>query len=336
MLELKQITNKKIWEDFLIAYQGNYPFFQSWNWGEIQSALGHTIWRIGLFDSKKLLGVCLIVEVKAKRGQYLYLRHGPVLQVFSETSLDAFLSFTRDLAKKVGASFIRVSRFPKTESSQKFFTSHHFIQSALQITDAEYCWVLNITSSEEELLKNMRKSHRYLIKKSQASGITIIKTKNIDDIHKFLPLYKELSQRKHFVAHKGVTEEFETFAKDNEEVLFLAEYEKKIIAGALIAFVGNSAIYRHSASDDQYKHLPASYLIQWEAIKEAKKRGKSIYNFWGIAPPNSKNHPWQGLTSFKVGFYGEYEYFLPVLDLPLTIQYWKSYIIDWISAKKKK
>ena len=30
---------------------------------------------------------------------------------------------------------------------------------------------------------------------------------------------------------------------------------------------------------------PASYLLQWRAIQDALKRGDSIYNFWGIAPP---------------------------------------------------
>ncbi|GAI33015.1 unnamed protein product, partial [marine sediment metagenome] len=33
---------------------------------------------------------------------------------------------------------------------------------------------------------------------------------------------------------------------------------------------------------------PASYLLQWEAIKEAKNRGCKLYNFWGIAEIESK------------------------------------------------
>ncbi len=245
------------------------------------------------------------------------------------------LIYAKNYAKLCGAQFIRVSRFPKSDSAEQFFKEQKFRQSAIQTIDAEVCWVLDITKPEEELLKQMRKSHRYLIKKSHTMAIKIIKTKDVEKLADFLPLYKELSVRKHFVAHKGVSEEFKTFAGTDEEVLFLAEYEGKIIAGAIIAFVGNTAIYRHSASDDAYKQIPASYLIQWEAIKEAKKQGKKTYNFWGIAPVGSVNHPWSGLSLFKTGFGGEYEFFLPTLDLPLSIGYIKNYIIDWIGGNER-
>ena len=48
----------------------------------------------------------------------------------------------------------------------------------------------------------------------------------------------------------------------------------------------------------------APYLSQWEQIKEAKKQGFQIYDFWGIDEIN-----WPGVTRFKNGFGGkEIEY----------------------------
>ena len=49
----------------------------------------------------------------------------------------------------------------------------------------------------------------------------------------------------------------------------------------------------------------APYLLQWHAICEAKKLGFAHYDFLGIAPSGSKNHPWQGVTDFKLKFGGE-------------------------------
>ncbi|MDE2026057.1 MAG: peptidoglycan bridge formation glycyltransferase FemA/FemB family protein, partial [Patescibacteria group bacterium] len=325
------------WEAFLAnSFSVDYPFFQGWNWGEVQKKLSIPVTRIGYYQGSTLIGVLQLVEIKAKRGHYLYIRHGPLLKEYNPELLTYILTEVKIYAKRVGASFIRISRFPKKEEAAAFFMKKGFIRSALQTSDAEVCWVLDITKSEEDLLKDMRKSHRYLIKKSQTMPITISKTKNQGELEFFLPLYKKLSLRKHFVAHKGVIEEFEIFAKDNEEQLFLAKYNEKIIAGAMIAFVGNTAIYRHSASDDEYRHIPASYLIQWEAIKEAKKRGIKFYNFWGVAPANQPHHPWNNITMFKTGFGGSYEYYLPTMDLPLNFMYWKNFVIDWVSAKRKK
>ena len=43
----------------------------------------------------------------------------------------------------------------------------------------------------------------------------------------------------------------------------------------------------------------APHLLQWEQIKEAKKRGCIEYDFWGI-----DDKKWPGVTRFKRGFGG--------------------------------
>jgi len=337
MLHIKEITNKKIWDDFLQKnHSGSFPFFQTWNWGEVLQELSVSVDRIGLFEDKKLVGVLLLVEVKAKRGHYLYMRHGPILHPFDNYHFTFLLDYIKRVASTRGASFVRVSRLTKRENmSEEYFRKLGFIRCPLQTIDMEACWVLDITKSEDELLRNMRKTHRYLVKKAQSLAIEIIKSADVKDISLFLPLYKELSERKHFVPHKELVKEFEIFSRENQSVLFLAKINREVIAGAIIDFIGDEAMYRHGAMSEKYKNVPASYLLQWEAILEAKRRNKKRYNFFGVAPNESKNHPWYGLTLFKTGFGGEKEFFLPVMDLPLNIWYWKNYAIDFLSKIKK-
>ncbi len=337
MVEISSITKKKIWDDFLLQKEVVfYPFFQSWEWGEALRYMAYGIWHIGVYDGGKLLAICQLVKVVAKRGTYLHLRHGPVLLPFNWDTFDAIIDYAKKLATEEGASFIRISPVvPKEYVDFTNLRKRGLRDSAMHNMDAEICWVLDITKTEDMLLKEMRKTHRYLIKKAIGMDIKISVSKDTIDLAKFFPLYKDLSKRKHFVPHKGVREEFDVFSKNDEELLFLATYNGKVISGAIIAFVGKMAIYRHGASDNEFRDVPASYLIQWEAIREAKKQGMSMYNFWGIASDDRKSHPWYGLSLFKMGFGGKRVELLHAQDLPLTFSYWKTNLIERISTWRK-
>ncbi len=336
MVKVKEVASKSTWKNFLEHYRGFFPFFQTWNWGEVQKTLGFGVTRLGIYEGDILVGIAQVVRIHAKRGNYLHLRHGPVMSTYRKDYLQALLTYLRRLDNGKYA-FIRTS--PLVEKSGKEYDmlkTLGFRDAPMHNMDAEICWVLDITTSEETLLSDMRKSHRYLIKKSQKEHIEIVKMDEVNkDALSFLEIYNSLASHRGFVAHKGLVEELEILGADKEAVLFLAKYEGKVIGGALIDFAGNMAIYHHGASDDTYRNLSVSYLLQWEAIQEAKKRGKKIYNFWGIASNESKKHPWAGLTMFKTGFGGEKREFMHAQDLPLSPWYIKTYLIETLTRIRK-
>lgn len=338
MLTIKPIIRKKTWQTFLTTtYKGFPAFFQSWNWGEVQKNLGFLVMRVGLYDNKKLIGISQIVIIKAKRGNYIHLRHGPLLMQQKKEYYKKFIAYLRKIAEERKCTFIRMSPLiEETQKTTQLFSSLQFRDAPIHNMDAEICWVLDISMEEDTILANMRKSHRYLIKKSMKEPIEILHIETVNkDVLSFLSLYKKLATKRNFVPHKGLVEEIEVLGKDKEAVLLLARYQEEIIGGALIDFIGPMAVYHHGATSETHKELSVSYLLQWEAIKEAKKRGKKLYNFWGIAPNESKKHPWYGLTLFKMGFGGEKKTFLHAKDLPLSLMYWKTYAIEMITKIRK-
>ncbi len=291
----KDISAQSSWDPFLLMHSPT-ALFQSWAWGEVEKQLGHRIWRWGWFEKNKLTGIAQITKVSARRGTFLHVRHGPI----GDVSMKDIVK----LAKKEHAWFIRIS--PQVQK----VPYPGLVPAPIHAMDAELCWVLDLDKSEEELLAGMRKTTRYEIKHAAAA---ITKSKDID---KFMYLYDETSKRQKFVEHKGIREEFETLDCD----LFLASHEKELLAAAIIVYFGDEAIYHHGASLPN--RVGASYLVQWEAIREAKKRGKKLYNFWGIAPDNKENHPWRGITLFKTGFGGRQVEFMHAQDLlvsPLAV-----------------
>ena len=80
--------------------------------------------------------------------------------------------------------------------------------------------------------------------------------------------------------------------------IYVAEYDGNIIAANLILFFGDAATYLHGASGNEYRNVMAPYLLQWQAILDAKKAGYLKYDFGGVKMSGG----WEGITKFKLGF----------------------------------
>lgn len=314
-MEIKEITSKTVWETFLARYSPQ-ALFQSWNWGEVLFQT-QNLWRWGIYDEGKLIGIALIVIIYAKRGVFLHVRHGPIFAKWNDRYFDFFVKQLTKLAKTKRAVFFRISPLIENNGFNLHLMQKYGLKkSPIHRMDGEVCWVIDLTKNEEEILANMRKTTRYLIRQGQKSNVVITKETENNALDKFLCLYRMTAQRQHFIPHIGIKEEFEIFSKDKSILLFQGFYQNQLLASALIIFYQHQAIYHHSASIQQ--KIPVNYLLQWEVIKEAKRRKMKVYNMWGIADEANRHHPWLGLTLFKKGFGGEKIEYLHAHDFPLS------------------
>ncbi|MFH0987587.1 MAG: peptidoglycan bridge formation glycyltransferase FemA/FemB family protein [Patescibacteria group bacterium] len=343
-MKIKEIDNKIIWEDFLKGVKDK-TFLQSWNWGEFQKGIGEKIWRMGIYEEKsKLIGVALVIKVTAKRGCFLFVPHGPILSNSIEQianskkeMLKIVIKELKSIARREKIIFIRIAPFwERKEENIKIFRRLGFRDAPIHI-HPELTWQLDITKSEDEILKNMRKTTRNLVKRAEKEGVEIFSSKDFKDIELFYRSYQETVRRHVFVpfARSFLEKEMRNFLPESV-LLFFASWKGDILSCAMIIFWQGVAFYHHGASSSKFPKIPASYLLQWRAIKEAKKRGCQLYNFWGIAPEEDLTHPWHGLTLFKKGFGGEKREYVRTQDLPLSFLYFKNWIIEIIRRKKRR
>ncbi len=343
-MELKELINKDEWENFLLQ-RSEKTFLQSWNWGDFNEKAGGKIWRFGAYNEGKLMGVALVLKVSAKRGTFLFIPHGPVLieelpPKDKKEILELIVLQLSDVAKKEKASFIRVSSlFLETEENKDIFIDLGFRFSPMHASAYEATWKLDIYPSDEDLLKNMRKTTRYLIKKaSENPDISIEKSQEQKNVEVYQKLNKEVSKRQRFVPFSDdfIKNEFEIFNKDNEIVFLFGKYKGEVAAGAMIIFWSGTAFYHQAASLGKFSKFSIPYLLQWEAIKEAKSRGCKIYDFWGHTDPEKfPKHPWAGPTLFKMGFGGYKEEYIKTQDFVISKKYWINYIIESIRKRKR-
>ena len=65
----------------------------------------------------------------------------------------------------------------------------------------KYTFVLDLTKSEDELLKNMHSKTRYNIKVAQKHGVQIIEDNSVEAFEKYWNIMQETTKRQKFYAH---------------------------------------------------------------------------------------------------------------------------------------
>ena len=339
--KITEIENKEMWEDFLRNVKEK-TFLQSFNWGEFNKKMGDKILRLGIYKNQELVSTALVIKMKAKRGTFLLLPHAP--NVKNQESrikgqvLETLLNRLQEIAKAENASFIRIAPiWKRSEENIEIFKRLGFREAPIH-AHPELTWELDLDFPEEELLRNMRKTTRYLIRQGlKNEEIKIIKSNDIKDIEKFNNLYLATKTRHQFspFSLNYLKNEFLSFLPDNQISLFLGEYKGEVVSSGIFVFWQNICFYHHGASSLKYPKVPVSYLLLWEGIKEAKKRGCQKFNFWGIAPISNKKHPWTGLTLFKMGFGGESKEYLKTQDFIISNSYWFSFFIEKLRKLKR-
>ena len=216
--------------------------------------------------------------------------------------IEPFIDIGNEILKQVQDD-IEGSKFVKSDGGQNILQT----------------LVLDLNKTEEELLAEMKQKTRYNIKLAEKHGVKIrISDNSENDFKDFWNLAQETSKRDGFKIHpkehykkllsichpeprhggakdlvneNEISVEIPRFTRNDKLCvkLFLTEYQSRVIAANIAVFFGKRATYLHGASSNEYRNLMAPYLLQWEQIKEAKKRGCEIYDFWGIDEEDRKS-----------------------------------------------
>lgn len=185
-------------------------------------------------------------------------------------------------------------------------------------------WI-DLTKSEEELLKSFHPKTRYNIRLAQRKGVVVEEDNSNKAFEKFLKLYRETTQRQGFYAHNEkyfrlMWRELNLKIQNSKfkiARLLVAKYQGEILA-AWILFVWNDVLYYpYGASTDKYKQVMAPNLMMWEAIRYGKKMGLKTFDLWG-------REPGRGFTRFKESYNPKVVEFIGTWDLP-TSNLYKAY-----------
>lgn len=292
----------------------------------------------------------LVLEREAFPGlRVLYLPKGPLLadwsnQALCEKVLDDLAEYARErraLQIKIDPDLELGRGVLGEEDFQEFMTGEGF-QDLLQRKGWKFSReqiqfrntvLVDLQENEEKILARMKSKTRYNIRLSGRKGI-LIRLGEVRDLPSLYRLYAETSQRAGFTIRgesyyltlwRAFMEEGMGMRQDPQAQPIVAEYEGKLVAGAVIFKFGERSWYLHGMSLPEHSEKMAPHLIQWEAMRWAKSQGCAVYDMWGAPDQFDESDSLWGVYRFKRGFGGVVSLTIGAWDFPARPIYYGAY-----------
>src|SRR5271157_5092061 len=333
-----------IW-DQLIASLPHSHFLQTYEWAQVKSKYGwkpiYLVWsdksfqfytsnelkKLDLVNRSSIQAACLILKRTVfSRGIalcVLYAPKGPLMD-WNDVSLrnrvvDDLQSFT----KKQDAIFLKIdpdvvlgTGVPQSEGARED-NGGQAVMSDLKCRGWRYSSdqiqfkntvLIDLSSSEDEMLALMKQKTRYNIRLAEKKGVTV-RVGTQSDLPMLYKMYAETSVRDGFVIrneeyYQTVWQTFAQSSEPNAEPL-IAEVNSEAVAAIFVFYFAGRAYYVYGMSRETHREKMPNYLLQWEAMKHAKSRGCSVYDLWGAPDEFNENDSLWGVFRFKEGLGGE-------------------------------
>ncbi|MGE5251928.1 MAG: lipid II:glycine glycyltransferase FemX [Bacteroidota bacterium] len=173
--------------------------------------------------------------------------------------------------------------------------------------------LVDLRGGEDETLSRMKQKTRYNIRLAEKKGVRVAPWQDVEAFHRMMQV---TGGRNEFGVHSlpYYRRAFELFHPQGMAELLVAEYEGKPLAALMVFAHGKRAWYVYGASNDEERNRMPAYLLQWEAMRWARRRGCSEYDLWGVpdeeeaaleANFESRGDGLWGVYRFKRGFGGE-------------------------------
>ncbi|MEK7168738.1 MAG: peptidoglycan bridge formation glycyltransferase FemA/FemB family protein [Patescibacteria group bacterium] len=248
----------------------------------------------------------------------------------------------RDL-KKIGNSnkLIFIKLEPNVEKNKSLLSllSKNAVLGKTLFTPTTF-WI-DLTKSEDELLKSFSSKTRYNIRLAQKHGVKI-KINNSDEaFEKYLELTDETNKRQGFYSHthkyhrlmwKHLNQKLIANSQEPIANLLVAKFKNEIISTWILFNNNDFLYYPYGASTDKYKEVMANNLMMWEAIRFGKSKGLKTFDLWG-------REEGKGFTKFKEGYNPKIVEFVGSWDLVINKPFYYLYRIAekvrWILLRLK-
>lgn len=317
---------------------------QSYEWGEFREKTGVKVIRRGAFQNDKLIDGFTLTIHPIPHTKYTigYLPKGtmPTKELLDEL---------HEVGKEENCIFIQLEPNVTASHDTKYEIQNTELVPAAHPLFTKYTFILDLTKSEDELLKQMHPKTRYNIKVAQKHNVKVVEDNTKEAFKKYIELTEETTKRQGFYAHSRKYHEmqWQTFSHNHQSDsltshLLVGRFHEKILTTLLFFIFKNTLYYPYGASSNEHRNVMHSTLTMWEGIHLGKKLGLTSFDMWGAAEAENPDiaNPYYGFHRFKQGFGATYTEFVGSYDLVINPRAYRLYkIVDklrWTYLKLRK
>ena len=260
----------------LSSLQNYESIWQSPSWASMLLKTGYAseCFFVAQEENGSLLAFAIIEKRSIGLGQFgLFVIGGPIGDAL------LLMEALSSLCKQEKCLFIQIEPLEGLADAPK-----NWIRTACKKFIEPTTVMIDLTKTDDEILANMKPKGRYNIKVAQKHEIQTEWAEPTEaNIDRFHELMSETTKRDGFATN---TRSYFATLLDylhQEKIggLLFAKKEDDLIAGGIFCYFGKTALYYYGASvsDPEKRKFMASYLLQWEAIQEGKRRGCLWYDF---------------------------------------------------------
>lgn len=307
-------ADRETWQA-LVGRHSSGDFLHDWGWAQVAAHDGQPQRRFVLDEAgEPVAAVAAQVRPIGMGRSFWYVPHGPVTDFAAPAAADRIQALVAGLAAEARndrAVTLRLEpRIPSDAAEANLLdTVAHRVPERLQVGQTR---IVDLVE-DGALLAGFDADTRYGVRRAERESVAtrlITDAGDLSAVERLHILVRETQRRARFrlppIERYQVA--WQALAGAGGACLIEAWREGELLATGMLVVEGGQSFYLFAGSRREAAGEPkryASYAVQWAMMREARARGATRHDLWGVAPANAgPEHPWHGVGLFKKGFGG--------------------------------
>jgi lipid II:glycine glycyltransferase (peptidoglycan interpeptide bridge formation enzyme) len=269
------------WDAFVARHPYTH-FLQSSQWATLKSRFEWRAMRAVAGDVRAPIGGASILLRRVAGITLAYVPRGPVVNWADVDAARAVMATVSEQARDAGASVLLVEPQLADSLAANQLMTQLGLRRSLSSIQPPSTIVLDIGGDESDVLARMKSKWRYNVRLAERKGVTV-RALPRSELPTFYRLMEETGVRDRFALHSA---EYFAAAFDlltpQMGAFLLAEYQGMPLGALAVVQCGQMAWYVWGASGNHERSRMPNHALQWAAMRWARARGATRYDFWGI------------------------------------------------------
>lgn len=323
-LTLVPTTDPRVYDDAVRSLPLTSAL-QGWGYGEARRVLGQVPMRYLIQQGGQTVGALQLLRKRLVPGfSTLYAPRGPALE--SLDLLPAVAEAIRKVARPTDALLKIEPPSPLAADDSVAVPDAFGPFRRAEAEQPEHTIIADLSRPEDELFAGLHSMARRNVRAAQKLGVVAGRDDDFDAFWEIFTATNERARLGAFPRRYYETMLREGNAHGGEAYIVLSRHEGKALAGGFFLAMGTGTSYlfggsvrddRPGAEGEARKDAKAPDAFYWNAMLDAKRRGYTLFDFWGIPRQLDEEKHSFGVFKMKLKF-SEQRVWYPAYDLNLN------------------